>query len=99
ASDYVKLYNTVVPVMLAVDPTIKFSAMELSDYGLGTGESGDPELYLPVFLAPAKSGGVNAQVNVLSTHLYGTCNRQDTDATLFAAVPPFAANISYFYRE
>jgi hypothetical protein len=99
ASDYVKLYNTVVPAMLAVDPTIKFSALELSDYGLGTGESGDPELFLPVFLAPATAGGVKAQVNVLSTHLYGTCNQQDTDATLFAAVPAFAANVRYFYQE
>ena len=42
ASDYVKLYNAAVPAMLAVDPTIKFSALEFSDYGLGTGDGGDP---------------------------------------------------------
>jgi hypothetical protein len=33
ASEYVTLYNTVVPAMLAADPTIKFVAIEESDYG------------------------------------------------------------------
>ena len=32
AAQYVQLYNTLVPAMLAVDPTLKFSALELSDY-------------------------------------------------------------------
>jgi hypothetical protein len=99
AAQYVTLYNTVVPAMLAVDPAIKFSALEFSDYGLGTGEAGDPELFLPTFLAPAKSGGVNAQVDSVSTHLYGGCDQLDTDAALFAAVPQFAANVNYFYQQ
>jgi len=99
AAQYVTLYNAVVPAMLAVDPTIKLSALELSDYGLGTGQAGDPELYLPTFLAAAKAGGVNAQVNSLSTHLYGSCNQTDTDAALFATVPQFADSVTYFYQE
>lgn len=99
ASDYVTLYNTVVPAMLAVDPTLKFSALEFSDFSMGSGGSGDPTQYLPTFLAPAASGGVNAQVDALSLHLYGTCNQSDTDATLFNAVPQFVQNVAYFQQE
>ncbi len=98
ASDYVTLYNTTVPAMLAVDPSIKFSALEFSDFGLGSGGSGDPMLSLPTFLADPKAGGVNTQVDVLSTHFYGSCNQTDTDADLFAQVPQFAVNLSYFYK-
>jgi hypothetical protein len=91
ANQYLQLYNTVVPAMLAVDPTIKFSALEFSDYGLNSGGPGDPAQYLPIFWA-----GLNAQVNALSTHLYATCNQKDTDATLFDAVPGFVDNVQYF---
>ena len=99
AAQYVTIYNTVVPAMLAVDPTIKLSAIEYSDYGLGTGDGGDPMTYLPTVLAPANAGGVNAQVDIVSTHFYSTCNQSDTDATLMSTVPGFAANVSYFYKE
>jgi len=99
AADYVTLYNTVVPAMLAVDPTLKFSALEFSDYGLNSGGAGDPAQYLPTFLAPPASGGVNAQVDVLSTHFYGTCNQKDTDTTIFNNVPSFAQNVTYFQQE
>ena len=99
AADYVTLYNTTVPAMLAVDPTIRISALELSDYGLGSGGSGDPLQFLPAFLAAPKAGGVNTQVDVLSTHFYGSCNQGDTDANLFVQVPVFAQNINYFYKE
>lgn len=98
-ADYVTLYNTVVPAMLAVDPTLKFSALEFSDYGLNSGGAGDPAQYLPTFLAPPASGGVKAQVDVLSTHFYGTCNQKDTDATIFNNVPSFAQNVTYFQQE
>ncbi|MGD0830205.1 MAG: hypothetical protein ABR907_04630 [Terracidiphilus sp.] len=97
-TDYVKLYNTVVPAMLAVDSTIKLSAFEFSDWGLGTGEGGDPMVYLPPFLAPASAGGVNTQVDVISTHFYGSCNQKDTDAQIFSVIPQFVANINYFYQ-
>jgi hypothetical protein len=99
ASQYVTIYNTVVPAMLAVDPTIKLSAIEYSDYGLGTGDGGDPITYLPNFVAPANAGGVNTQVNLLSTHFYSTCNQSDTDTTIMNTVTGFAANVSYFYKE
>jgi len=99
AAQYVTLYNTVVPAMLAVDPTIKLSALEFSNFGMGTGDAGDPTLYLPTFLATAASGGVNTQVDALSTHFYSTCNQTDTDATLFATIPQFVENVIYFYKE
>jgi Glycosyl hydrolase catalytic core len=89
----------VVPAMLAVDPTIKLSAIEYSDYGLGTGDGGDPMTYLPTFVAAANSGGENAQVNIVSTHFYSSCNQSDTDQDLMNTVPQFAANVSYFYQE
>jgi len=98
-AQYVTLYNTVVPAMQAVDSTLKFSALEFSDYGLGTGEAGDLTVALPTFMAAANAGGVKAQVDVVSTHLYGTCNQLDTDATIFNAVPDFVANVNYFYKE
>jgi hypothetical protein len=99
AADYVKLYNAVVPAMLAVDPTIKLSAFEFSDYGLGSGDGGDPMQFLPAFLAPANAGGVNTQVDIISTHFYSTCNQKDTDADLFNQIPQFVANVDYFYKE
>jgi hypothetical protein len=96
---YVTIYNAVVPAMLAVDPTIKFSAIEFSDYGLGTGDGGDPMTWLPTFAAPAGSGGVNAPVDIVSTHFYSSCNQSDTDDDLMNTIPEFAANVSYFYKE
>ncbi len=99
ADQYVTIYNTVVPAMLAVDPTIKFSAIEYSDYGLGSGDGGDPMTYLPAFVAPANSGGVNTQVDIVSTHFYSSCDQANTDTDLMNTVPQFAANIRYFYRE
>lgn len=99
AAQYMQLYNAVVPAMLAVDPTIKLSAFEFSDYGLGTGDGGDPMIFLPAFVAPTSAGGVNTQVNIISTHFYSTCNQTSTDAQLFATIPQFVANVSYFYQE
>lgn len=99
AAEYVQLYNTVVPAMLAVDPTIKISALEFSEFGLGTGDAGDPMLALPVFLAAANAGGVNTQVDVLSTHFYSTCNQRDTDADLFGSIPEFVSSVNYFHEE
>ncbi|MGA3081599.1 MAG: hypothetical protein ABSD44_09475 [Terracidiphilus sp.] len=97
-AQYTQLYNTVVPAMLAVDPTIKLSAFEFSDWGLGSGEGGDPMVYLPPFLAPANAGGVNTQVDIMSTHFYGSCDQKDTDAQIFGTIPQFVANVKYFYQ-
>ncbi|MGA3373098.1 MAG: hypothetical protein ABSC48_15175 [Terracidiphilus sp.] len=97
-ADYVKLYNITVPAMLAVDPTIKLSAFEFSDWGLDTGDGGDPMVYLPPFLAPANAGGVNTQVDIISTHFYSSCDQKNTDVQLFATIPQFVANVQYFYQ-
>jgi hypothetical protein len=95
---YVTIYNTVVPAMLAVDPTLKFSAVEFSDYGLGTGDDGDPMTWLPTLFAPASSGGLNTQMDIVSTHFYSSCNQSDSDQTLMNTVQGFAQNVSYFYQ-
>jgi hypothetical protein len=91
ASEYVQLYNTVVPAMLAVDSTIKISALELAVT--------DPTKDLPTFVAAPASGGVNAPVDVASTHFYPTCNQGDSDALLFQRVPLFLQYLQYFYSE
>ncbi len=90
-SEYIQLYNAVVPAMLAVDSTIKISAMELAVT--------DPTTDLPPFVGSPASGGVNTQVNVVSTHFYPTCNQQDVDSTLFNRVPQMVQYIHYVYQE
>ena len=85
---YVDLYNTVVPAMAQADPSIKFLAVELADFYQ------QPQSYLPTFVA-----GVTARVDIAATHFYSTCNQKDTDATIFATVPGFAADVEYFHSE
>jgi hypothetical protein len=53
----------------------------------------------PPFVAPAASGGVNTQVNVISTHFYSSCDQTNTDVELFSTIPQFVANVAYFYQE
>jgi hypothetical protein len=72
---------------------LRVSALELSDFGLGTGDSGDPMVSLPESIA-----GATAPVDVVSTHFYSPCNQKDTDAQLMSTVPQFVANVEYFYR-
>jgi hypothetical protein len=81
---YTQLYNVTVPAMQAVDPTLKFAAVELSDWGL------EPQRYLPPFVS-----GVTAQVDAIATHYYASCNVRDSDAQLFAAVDEFASHLEY----
>ena len=95
-AEYVELYNTVVPAMLAVDSTIQFSALELSDFDF---QEGDPRNNLPTFVLPATQGGVNAPVNIVSTHFYSSCNQNDTDAQIFSTIPGFVNDVKYFYQE
>ena len=95
-AQYLQMYNTVVPAMLAVDPTIKFSALELSDFDF---QEGDPRNNLPSFVQPANAGGVSAPVNVVSTHFYSSCDQQDSDAKIFATIPGFVNDVKYFYQE
>ncbi|HEX8837496.1 MAG TPA: hypothetical protein VF748_11210, partial [Candidatus Acidoferrum sp.] len=95
-AEYIQLYNTVVPAMLGVDSTIQFSALELSDFDF---QEGDPRNNLPTFVLPANQGGVNAQVNIVSTHFYSSCNQNDTDAQIFSTIPGFVNDVKYFYQE
>src|SRR5579862_1484811 len=88
AQQYVDLYNTVVPAMKDVDPSIKVLAIELSDYPSAAAG------YLPAFVS-----GVTAPVDVVATHYYATCNQQTVDGALFAAVPFFASDIDYFHSQ
>jgi hypothetical protein len=82
STQYTDLYNTVVPMMQAVDPNLKFAAVELGDY------SGLAQSYLPAFVS-----GVTAHVDVLATHFYSTCNQIDSDEKLFSTVPGFASEV------
>jgi hypothetical protein len=99
-TQYIQLYNTVVPAMKAVDPTIKFTALELADATyLGDYLMGDPRNNLPWFVASPADGGVNAQVDAVTLHLYSTAQQTETDAEIFATIPSFANDIRYFYQE
>jgi uncharacterized protein (TIGR03437 family) len=86
--DYVNLYNMMVPAMALADPSIKFAAVELSDYGQ------EAESFLPTFVT-----NVTAPVDVLATHFYSTCNQKDTDDTIFPTTLNFASEVTYIYSE
>jgi uncharacterized protein (TIGR03437 family) len=84
ASQYVTLYNLVVPAMQAVDPTIKFVAIEESDYGTQS------QQYVPTFVQQ-----VTAQVDVVALHYYSTCNQTSTDQAIMGSIPGFLADLKY----
>lgn len=88
---YVQMYNTLVPAMLAADRTLKFAAMEL---GMNGDSSGQPQTWVPPFVS-----GVTAQVDALTTHFYATCDPTRTDAQLFATIPGFVADLQYIYGQ
>ena len=88
AQQYVNLYNTTVPAMQAVDPTIKFLAVELAD---GWDE---PEQFLAGVMP-----GLTAQVDILATHFYATCTQSDSDQTVFDAIDDFLPHITYIYTQ
>jgi len=72
---YVKMYNQVVPAMQLADNKIKFAAVELADF------QGQVQAFIPTFVS-----GVTAQVDVLATHFYSTCDQTTDDATIFNLV-------------
>jgi uncharacterized protein (TIGR03437 family) len=88
SQQYVELYNAVVPAMAQVDPSIKFLAVELSDYG------NQAETYLPAFVS-----GVTAPVDVLATHFYSSCNQMDSDVQVFSTVPGFVTEVRSIYSQ
>ena len=88
STQYTQLYNAVVPAMQAVDPSLKYAAVELGDY------FGLANQFLPAFVS-----GVTAHVDVLATHFYSTCNQKDSDTTIFATVPGFATEVGDIYAQ
>ena len=85
---YVDLYNVTVPQMQAVDPSLKYVALELADFG------SEPQNWVPPFV-----NGVTAHVDVMATHFYSTCNQKDNDATIFATIPGFISDVRFFYTQ
>jgi hypothetical protein len=75
AQQYVTMYNTLVPAMQAVDPKLRFAAVELADF------QNQVQDWIPTFVS-----GVTAQVDAVATHFYSTCNQTTDDATVFASV-------------
>jgi uncharacterized protein (TIGR03437 family) len=88
ASQYVTLYNLVVPAMHAADLTIKFVAIEESDYG------NQSQLYVPPFVQ-----GVTAQVDAVALHYYSTCNQRTTDQAIMGSIPGFLADLQYVQQQ
>jgi len=79
---YTQLYNVTVPAMQAIDPTLRFVAVELADW------TGQADNFLPDFVQ-----NVNARVDVVATHFYGTCNQNTPDVQLFGAIDTFAGEV------
>ncbi|MGD0567990.1 MAG: hypothetical protein ABSA78_06260 [Candidatus Sulfotelmatobacter sp.] len=95
ASDYVTMYNTVVPQMQAIDGSLKFAAVELADF------EGQVQSWIPTF-----ASGVTAQVDALATHFYSTCDQTTDDATVFDSVATstngnfnFVSDVQLIYSE
>ncbi len=88
AQQYTDLYNQVVPAMAQVDPTIRFVALELSDFGTAA------ESFMPTFVT-----SVTSPVSVIGTHFYSTCSQTSTDSAVFASVPNFASEVRYIYSQ
>ncbi len=88
STQYTQLYNKVVPKMQAVDPYLKFAALELGDY------TGLANTFMPAFVA-----GVTAHVDVLATHFYSSCNQKDSDAQLFSTIPDFVSEVGDIYTQ
>ena len=85
AAQYTTMYNALVPAMQAVDSSIKFVGMELC-----CGSEGWVQTF---------ASGVTAQVDVVATHYYSSCNQKDTDAMLLATVPGFASSVQTIYTN
>jgi hypothetical protein len=79
ATEYTAMYNALVPAMQSVDPSLKFVALELC--------CGSEDWALT--FAP----NVTAQVDVVASHYYSSCNQKDTDAMLLETVPGFVSSV------
>jgi hypothetical protein len=74
--------------MQAVDPYLKFAALELGDY------TGLANTFMPAFVT-----GVTAHVDVLATHFYSSCNQKDSDAQVFSTIPDFVSEVGDIYAQ
>jgi len=87
ATDYVTMYNAVVPAMQSADPNIKFVALEMccssEDWATTFAQNVTPGL----------------PVDVVATHYYSSCNQRDTDTQLFSTVPGFADSVTTIYNN
>ena len=81
ATDYVNLYNAVVPAMHSADSSIKFVAVEMC---CGS------ENWITTFAQNVTPG---LPVDAIGTHYYSSCNQSDTDEELFATVPGFVSSV------
>lgn len=85
---YVTMYNTLVPAMQTIDPSIKFAAVELADF------SGQVQNWIPPFVS-----GVTVQVDAMATHFYSTCDQTTDDATVFGSIPGFVSDVQLIYSQ
>ncbi len=89
-AQYAQLYNLVVPAMQAAgsEVPIKFVALELGDY------PGLADAYMPAFVA-----NVTAEVDVVATHFYSSCNQLDADQRIFNTIPGFVQEVKAIYSQ
>lgn len=83
AADYTTMYNAVVPAMQAIDPNLKFVALEMCC---------SSENWVPTF-----ASNVTAQVDIVATHYYSSCNQRDSDVQVFSTIPSFVSSINSIY--
>jgi len=79
ASEYTDMYNALVPAMQLVDPSIKFVGLEMCC---------SSEDWALTF-----AQNVTAQVDLVASHYYSSCNQKDTDAMLMNSVPGFVWSV------
>lgn len=87
ATEYTTMYNAVVPAMQAVDPSIKYVAIEMC---CGS------ESWASTLAANLKA---NVPVDAVATHYYSSCNQKDTDTEVFATVPGFASSVQTIHTN
>lgn len=85
ADQYVTLYNTLVPAMQAVDPTIKFVGLEMCC---------SSEDWASTF-----AQNVTAQVDAVASHYYSSCNQKDTDTMVMGTVPGFVTSVQTIHSN
>ena len=94
---YAQIYAAAAAAMLAVDPSIRISAVEFADYASGGGAK--PGQYFQDFLGqlalldPSLRDRLANRTDVLSLHFYSTSNLNDKDTAVFATIPSFVQDV------